>query len=225
MEFILQLIGITLLFIGITRFAYIFTRDKSEPTWLNTLCAAVVAAFATFAIVAVIVMPSHAIAWEEAKEKMQYDINQHGIGILVENMTDSTNITMKKHIQELLNQYKFTQPYQESVFDCTDSSAIVQELLKENGYDAKLIYGADTRSVEASMWHMWVAIKDEKNDYVLIETTKQPTIGSVIRYRPKDESQYRYFQGGMMLNNSDEYAYYHESDKTHWNAASAIVAV
>ena len=222
---LLELTGIAALFSGMTLIGYQLTKNPSEPTWLNVFCAIWPSAIITFIIALLLMMPSNAIEWSEAKELMQHDINENHIGILVENLTDSTNISEKKRIQELLNNYKFTQDYKEKVFDCTDSSAIVQEILKKNGYNAKLIYGADTRSVEASMWHMWVAVQDTNEHWILIETTKRPTIGSVIRYRPNDMSQYHYFQGGMLLNNSNEYAYYHKSDATKWNAQTAVAEV
>ena len=55
-EFILNIIGIIIIFTILTRIMYIFTKNDTEPTWLNVFCAMCISTVATIAIVAVIVI-------------------------------------------------------------------------------------------------------------------------------------------------------------------------
>ena len=117
----------------------------------------------------------------------------------------------------------FSTENENNVFDCTDKSKIVKELLDENGYKTKLMFGGDTRNdINPGMWHMWVVVRDDTDKFIVIETLNQTAIGKVVTKRNNND-QFNYWHG-WMLNNSKEYEMTHPKDASEWTKATGMIS-
>jgi hypothetical protein len=86
------------------------------------------------------------------------------------NLPISDNITLITELKAILGEYHFTTPYAIGVFDCVESSYVVQTLLRARGYDAYVMYRiVPTYSDDDS--HAWCVVQDHDDTYAVIETT------------------------------------------------------
>jgi len=152
----------------------------------------------------------------------------YGPGVIKANLPRCSDSEFIHRLSDLLSRYLFTFSYSSQGkpwgtysgnslvlysgmylvhFDCSDMSRITWRLLKEYGYNAKLMLG---RSKYTNKDHAWVAVKNG-NCWVIIEATNRPsgTIGSI--ESPKKRFHildYEEYYSGLMFNTSAEFMLY-----------------
>lgn len=88
----------------------------------------------------------------------------HGPGILVDGLPLSDDEEFEASVQEVLDSFKYDQHYTEDVFDCTNTSQITWKVLRDHGFDAKLMYcNSDVTGRKGIDAHSWVVVP--KNRY------------------------------------------------------------
>ena len=107
------------------------------------------------------------------------------------------NLTTINEINTLLHAYRFDTPYAVGEFDCMESSYAVWSLLREHGYDARVMYRiVPIWSFDDS--HAWCVVRVD-DAYAVIETTLwaggYDGIGGVVI--PEDAEKYKTDTGYM----------------------------
>jgi hypothetical protein len=147
-------------------------------------------------------------------------INAKQIGeLLVRDVESSRIIDLKRPInidqgwiedvEAVLESFDYNEPYQEGIFDCSNTAQITWSLLKDNGYDARLMMGWNNHPLGE---HLWIAVKypEEPDSYVAIETAntdkkkKLNFLGQIV----EDEKYYH----GIMYNSSIQYSRLHPEE-------------
>ena len=111
-------------------------------------------------------------------------------------------------LQDLLDLYDYDKYYQEGAFDCSDTAQICWRMLRELGYDARLMMSYPGHPLEP---HMWVVVRSPQADgFVAVETAntdesrKLIHLGRVVT----DEKYYH----GIMYNSSAQFSRLHPEE-------------
>jgi hypothetical protein len=91
-----------------------------------------------------------------------------GPGVVVSNVPMSDDQEFLQSVQDVLDEYAYNKKYKLENFDCTNSSQITWSVLKENGFDARLMYcneiaiGRKDRDARDFYGHVWVVVPRNK---------------------------------------------------------------
>ncbi|MDD1741835.1 MAG: hypothetical protein LUQ47_00745 [Methanotrichaceae archaeon] len=156
---------------------------------------------------------------EDQQAKEMQAINTRQIEeILVKDVESSRIMDLKspanidpawlEDLEGFLESYDYNEPYQEGIFDCSNTAQIAWSLLKDNGYDARLLMSWNTHPLGE---HLWVVLKypGETDSYVAIETAntenkKLNFLGQIV-----DDAKYYH---GIMYNSSNHYSRLHPEE-------------
>jgi|GEM_PF-7095549 len=92
-----------------------------------------------------------------------------GPGMVVSSLPMSGDKEFLDSVQKVLDEYTYDQKYKLEGFDCTNSSQITWYILKEKGFDARLIYsneiaiGRKDKNARDFYGHVWVVVP--RNNY------------------------------------------------------------
>lgn len=119
------------------------------------------------------------------------------------------NKTWMNELQSVLDSYSYPKKYQENVFDCSNTSQICWALLKDKGYDARLMFSYRDHPLGK---HMWVVVRcpNENDRYVAVEATNTNGNGDLLhlgRVVLKDE-----YLKGIMYNTSMQFSWLHPEE-------------
>jgi len=111
-------------------------------------------------------------------------------------------------LARLLQGHSYTDYYQDNVFDCSNTSQICWAILRQNGYDSRLMVSYQGHPLED---HMWVVVRvpGSEERYLAVEATTTrgreiPVLGRIER-----KEQYYY---GVMYDTSVQYSMLHPED-------------
>ncbi|MGA9099233.1 MAG: hypothetical protein WB392_09910 [Methanotrichaceae archaeon] len=127
----------------------------------------------------------------------------------------SENKSWLKDLQKVLDSYNYGQSYRENVFDCSNTSQICWSILREKGYDARLMMSYKGHPLDP---HMWVVVRYpyEAERYVAIEATNTDKNKNLVRLGTiamKDD-----YYRGIMYNTSAQFSWLHPEEGM-WLAA------
>jgi hypothetical protein len=126
------------------------------------------------------------------------------------NLKRATNIdpAWLENLKGFLESYNYIEAYQEGIFDCSNTAQIAWSLLKDNGYDARLMMSWNTHPLGE---HLWVVLTypEEADSYLAIETAntennKLNFLGQVV-----EGAQYYH---GIMYNSSNQFSRLHPEE-------------
>lgn len=147
--------------------------DAPEHTPVRTMNGITIA-FVT-AVFLVSLIPAHGDmgVLEGYKEKnwqpyMAQMSGVQGAGVVVSNLPICEDQKFLKSVQNVLDKYVYTKKYKLGNFDCTNSSQIAWYILKQNGFDARLMYsneiaiGRKDKNTQDFSGHVWVIVPEKK---------------------------------------------------------------
>jgi hypothetical protein len=113
------------------------------------------------------------------------------------------------NLKDVLDSYEYDKNYQEKVFDCSDTSQISWRLLKDKGYDARLMMSYAGHPLDP---HMWVVVKypDEADRFVAVETANTDSSKKLV-HLGKIVNDSDYFRG-IMYNTSVQFSRLHPEE-------------
>lgn len=149
-----------------------------------------------------------------------------GPGLVVSDLPICENQTFLKSVQNVLNEYMYEKKYKMGDFDCTNSSQITWYILRQNGFDARLIYsneiaiGRKDKNAKDFSGHVWVIVPEKKyngesyEQYVYHDSGGWIPVESLDNYSKHLGQAYESAQSigwytpndGWLFNNSSEYS-------------------
>ncbi len=126
---------------------------------------------------------------------------------LINDITPSIDGTTKKEISKLLNKYKYTKEYQENIFDCSDKSTIVFQLLKDEGFEPWMAYRFSKVGA-----HVWVVVFDAWDNGIFVECcyTEDNELGKIV----DGNSENFEYDSAWLMEPSEYETYFKEIEKT-----------
>ena len=111
-------------------------------------------------------------------------------------------------LQDLLDHYDYDKYYQEDAFDCSDTAQICWRVLRELGYDARLMMSYPGHPLEP---HMWVVVRSPQEDgFVAVETANTDENRWLVHLgRVVTDEKYYY---GIMYNSSAQFSRLHPEE-------------
>jgi hypothetical protein len=130
-------------------------------------------------------------------ELVRINIWSNGTAIVINDIEPSINSTLKKEINRVLKDYRYTYEYEKYKFDCSDRSIITCDLLKSHGMDARLMFKPHKDGA-----HMWIVVFDWAKYGVFIECSDvEDKLGHIVA----GNSENFEYDSGWVLNSTQQY--------------------
>ncbi|MCJ7443856.1 MAG: hypothetical protein MUO26_04895 [Methanotrichaceae archaeon] len=150
---------------------------------------------------------THETGKERVNEFLEKDAESPGMV----NLNKPMNIDRdwKEGLETLLESFDYNKTYQEGFFDCSNTAQMSWSLLKNYGYDVRLMMGWKKHPLGEHLWIV-VTYPNEHDSYVAIETAntdenkKLNYLGKIIM-----DEKYHY---GIMYNSSTQYSRLHPEE-------------
>ena len=119
----------------------------------------------------------------------------------VSGLHPTCNMSLAQDLRQILDSQNYSEPYKAGTFDCIDTCAITQKVLREHGYGPIIIMRAAMKTSSEES-HLWLAVPDGAGCYAFIETTlfafRPGGLGGVVV--PEDVRSMGYDQGYVIDN-------------------------
>lgn len=123
--------------------------------------------------------------------------------------TAKTNQSWFDGLREVLESYDYDKYYEESVFDCSNTTQICWSLLQQKGYDARLMMSYKGHPLDP---HMWVVVgsPDEPERFAAVETANTDQNKRLV-HLGRVVTDAAYFKG-IMYNSSAQFSRLHQEE-------------
>lgn len=120
-----------------------------------------------------------------------------------------TNQSWLDGLREVLESYDYDKYYEENVFDCSNTAQICWSVLRQKGYDARLMMSYKGHPLDP---HMWVGLRYpyESNGYVAVETANTDEKKRLV-HLGRVVTDAAYFKG-IMYNSSAQFSRMHPEE-------------
>ncbi len=149
-----------------------------------------------------------------------------GSGVVVSDLPICEDKNFLKSVQSVLDKYIYNKKYKLGDFDCTNSSQIAWYILRQNGFDARLMYsneiaiGRKDKNVQDFTGHVWVIVPEKKynggdySQYIYHNSGGWVAVESIENYSKHLGQAYESAQpmgwykpnNGWLFNSSSEYS-------------------